>query len=82
MVSYLNLRNMVHRPPSQVRTFSLLPKDLTFIFLIPYFICVVGNHVRIFQGSTLVIIAKLLANRQLCEISSTMINSTNAMVTN
>ena len=36
MVSYLNLRNMVHRPPSQVRTFSLLPKDLTFIFLIPY----------------------------------------------
>ena len=24
------------RPPSQVRTFSLLPKDLTFIFLIPY----------------------------------------------
>ena len=33
MVSYLNLRNMVHRPPSQVRTFSLLPKDLTFIFL-------------------------------------------------
>ena len=52
MVSYLNLRNMVHRPASQVRTFSLLPKDLTVIFLIPYL------HMRIYTGHHCKVISK------------------------
>ena len=81
MVSYLKLRNMVHRPPPKFERFHCFQRilPLSFNSISSY---VVGNHVRIFQGSTLVIIAKLLANRQLCEISSTMINSKNALVTN
>ena len=81
MVSYLKLRNMVHRPPPKFERFHCFKGSNLYLFnSISSF--VVGNHVRIFQGSTLVIIAKLLANRQVCEISSTMINSKNAMVTN